>query len=153
MSLVGSNCEVAPRCVHFHFANDNGLFRTHCLDQRRIVAVCLRPVNAARSTSWRTFVPTGRRNRATVTATAGPMEKVSGELSNLGAVGQRVFTLGLGRMGMSGVYGLTDRPRHNSHCPRGRHPLCSTLAISPAWAITKMLIGEALKGVPRDIYL
>ena len=55
----------------------------------------------------------------------------------------------LGCMGMSDFYGPADRSGKHRHHPRRarrRHHACSTPATSTAWATTRLLIGEALRG-------
>src|SRR6185295_12447806 len=70
----------------------------------------------------------------------------------LGRTGPTVSALGLGAMGMSGVYGVADRSESIATVHAALEAGVTLIDTGDFYAMghNEMLIGEALKGVPRD---
>ncbi len=77
------------------------------------------------------------------------------EIRQLGATGPRVSALGLGCMGMSGVYGPADRSESIATIRAALDAGITLIDTGDFYGMghNEMLIGEALRGVPRDSYL
>lgn len=73
----------------------------------------------------------------------------------LGATGPTVSALGLGCMGMSGIYGPADRDESIATIRAAIDCGVNLIDTGDFYAMghNEMLIGEALKGVPRDSYI
>ena len=73
----------------------------------------------------------------------------------LGATGPVVSALGLGCMGMSGVYGPSDRAESIATIHAALESGITLIDTGDFYGMghNEMLIGEALKGVPRDSYV
>lgn len=73
----------------------------------------------------------------------------------LGATGPEVSALGLGCMGMSGVYGPADRSESIATIHAALDAGVTLIDTGDFYGVghNEMLIGEALKGVPRDSYV
>jgi aryl-alcohol dehydrogenase-like predicted oxidoreductase len=73
----------------------------------------------------------------------------------LGASGPRVSSLGLGCMGMSGMYGPADRAESLATIRAALEAGVTLLDTGDFYGMghNEMLIGEALRGVPRQCYL
>ena len=74
------------------------------------------------------------------------------ENRHLGAAGPQVSAFGLGCMGMSGMYGPTDRAESIATIHAALDAGITLLDTGDFYGMghNEMLIGEALKGVPRD---
>src|SRR5581483_8573767 len=86
---------------------------------------------------------------------APQMEKDEMEMRKLGKSGPAVSALGLGAMGMSGMYGPADR-RESIATVRAALDAGITLIDTGDFygmGHNEMLLGEALRGVPRDRFL
>src|SRR3569623_1531852 len=72
----------------------------------------------------------------------------------LGRGGPQVSRLGLGCMGMSGMYGPADRAESIATIHQALEAGITLLDTGDFYGMghNEMLIGEALKGVPRDRY-
>ena len=70
----------------------------------------------------------------------------------LGATGPQVSALGLGAMGMSGMYGPADRQESLATIRTALDAGVNLIDTGDFYGMghNEMLIGEALKGVPRD---
>lgn len=77
------------------------------------------------------------------------------EMRSLGKTGPQVSALGLGCMGMSGMYGPADRAESIATIHAALDAGITLLDTGDFYGMghNEMLIGEALKGVPRDSYL
>jgi aryl-alcohol dehydrogenase-like predicted oxidoreductase len=77
------------------------------------------------------------------------------ERRNLGKTGPAVSALGLGCMGMSGMYGPADRKEGIATIHAALEAGITLLDTGDFYGMghNEMLIGEAVKGVPRDRYL
>jgi len=73
----------------------------------------------------------------------------------LGATGPKVSTLGLGAMGMSGMYGQSDRAESIATIHAALDAGVTLIDTGDFYGMghNEMLINEALRGVPRDRYL
>jgi aryl-alcohol dehydrogenase-like predicted oxidoreductase len=73
----------------------------------------------------------------------------------LGAAGPRVSALGLGCMGMSGMYGPADRAESIATIHAALDAGINLIDTGDFYGMghNEMLIGEAVRGVPRDRYL
>jgi aryl-alcohol dehydrogenase-like predicted oxidoreductase len=73
----------------------------------------------------------------------------------LGKSGPRVSAIGLGAMGMSGMYGPSDRAESIATIHAALDAGVNLIDTGDFYGMghNEMLIGEALKGVPRDRYL
>ena len=73
----------------------------------------------------------------------------------LGATGPQVSALGLGCMGMSGMYGPADRAESIATIHAALDAGIDLLDTGDFYGMghNEMLIGEALRGVPRERYL
>ncbi|MEO8668618.1 MAG: aldo/keto reductase [Bauldia sp.] len=73
----------------------------------------------------------------------------------LGATGPRVSAIGLGCMGMSGMYGPSDRAESIATIHAALDAGTTLIDTGDFYGMghNEMLIAEALKGVPRDRYL
>src|SRR6516165_1928672 len=73
----------------------------------------------------------------------------------LGAAGPRVSALGLGCMGMSGMYGPSDRAESIATIHAALDAGINLIDTGDFYGMghNEMLIGEALAGRPRDSYL
>ncbi len=76
------------------------------------------------------------------------------EIRQLGRAGPKVSALGLGCMGMSGMYGPADRAESIATIHAALDAGITLLDTGDFYGMghNEMLIGEALKGVPRDSY-
>ena len=74
------------------------------------------------------------------------------EIRQLGRAGPHVSALGLGCMGMSGMYGPADRAESIATIHAALDAGITLLDTGDFYGMghNEMLIGEALKGVPRD---
>jgi aryl-alcohol dehydrogenase-like predicted oxidoreductase len=74
------------------------------------------------------------------------------ELRQLGSTGPRIFPVGLGCMGMSGVYGPADRRESIATIHAALDAGVTLLDTGDFYGMghNEMLIGEALAGTPRD---
>src|SRR5579862_7420087 len=77
------------------------------------------------------------------------------ETRQLGAAGPTVSALGLGCMGMSGIYGTADRDEAIATIHAALDAGITLLDTGDFYGTghNEMLIGEALRGVPRQSYL
>lgn len=77
------------------------------------------------------------------------------EQRTLGRIGPQVSALGLGCMGMSGMYGPADRAESIATLHAALDAGVTLIDTGDFYGQghNEMLIGEALKGVPRDSYL
>jgi aryl-alcohol dehydrogenase-like predicted oxidoreductase len=75
------------------------------------------------------------------------------QMRNLGAAGPRVSALGLGCIGMSGVYGPADRGESIATIRAALDAGITLLDTGDFYGMghNEMLISEALKGVPRQL--
>ena len=73
----------------------------------------------------------------------------------LGRTGPEVSAIGLGAMGMSGMYGPADRGESLATVRAALDAGINLIATGDFYGMghNEMLLGEALKGVPRDSYL
>jgi aryl-alcohol dehydrogenase-like predicted oxidoreductase len=74
------------------------------------------------------------------------------QVRQFGAAGPKVSALGLGCMGMSGLYGPADRKESIATIHAALDAGITLLDTGDFYGMghNEMLIGEALKGVPRD---
>src|SRR3978361_1026454 len=77
------------------------------------------------------------------------------EQRQLGTTGPAVSALGLGCMGMSGMYGPADRAESIATIHAALDAGINLLDTGDFYGMghNEMLIGEALKGVPRDKFV
>lgn len=74
------------------------------------------------------------------------------QLRQLGKTGPKVSAIGLGAMGMSGMYGPSERPESLATIQAALDAGITLIDTGDFYGMghNEMLIGEALKGVPRD---
>ncbi|MBS0361002.1 MAG: aldo/keto reductase [Proteobacteria bacterium] len=77
------------------------------------------------------------------------------EMRKLGRTGPEVSAIGLGAMGMSGMYGPADRGESIATVHAALDAGINLIDTGDFYGMghNEMLLGEALKGVPRDSYL
>src|SRR6201999_4141598 len=84
-----------------------------------------------------------------------PTKEIAMDMRKLGKTGPEVSAIGLGAMGMSGMYGPADRGESLATVHAALDAGINLIDTGDFYGMghNEMLLGEALKGVPRDSYV